>query len=164
MNYKLELTQQDIESGILEMSLEDIKCAIYDGYFIDVKTEIEAFKQLRHTLLHLDVITYNEINKMLAELTDELEIEDKLTFETLGFNHVFKEGLFKSGKLGIYAVNKEMYSHKCYNINSFPEILNIFAIYEELINLLFRKFDEYTGDIFITAEDRFEELFKNNLI
>lgn len=158
MNYESEITLEDIEAGILEMTLEDIRYAIIDGYVIDVKNELEAFKQLRHTLLHLDIITYNEINKILMELSDEF------TFETIGIDDIYEKGLFESKKLGIYAVNKEIYEYKCYNMNSIPELLNVFAVYDELIDLLFEKFDEYTEDIFISAKNRFEELFRKNII
>ena len=84
----------------------------------------------------------------------------------LGIDYEFSEGLFGSGKLGIYNVNRHAYENKNYYMNSNDkcDFRYEFDKYEKSLEAIFVKYEKVTGLDYYSIIDEFEEMFKNSLV
>ncbi|MFR2570718.1 MAG: hypothetical protein ACLS90_03315 [Clostridia bacterium] len=129
-------------------------------------TEIEIFTQIRKDIEVLDQVMYNQIVGDIQTIIEyEYEerdyildhglYEDSITeeeFKELSnqpieykFEHlVCNEGLFNSGKLGMYNVYSDSYEYKCYNMNDEYFLLNTFNEYGKILDKIFDKYSQFT--------------------
>lgn len=84
----------------------------------------------------------------------------------LGIDYEFSEGLFGSGKLGIYNVNRHAYENKNYNMNDDDRYTFRYEFdkYEKSLESIFKKYEKVTGLDYYSIIGEFEEMFKNSLV
>ena len=165
-----------LESRIFEQMLKEVE-------ELDKNTAMEIHRMLYYRAEDCCEERYFQIKSLFA--LEELNESDKdvvgdyieknpcqykgrcFSFKDyLGIDYEFNRGLFDSGKLGIYNVNRCAYENKNYymNGNDMYDFRFKFSEYEKSLESIFKKYEEVTSLDYYSIIDEFEEMFKNNLV